>query len=106
MVAGWKKSFPTSTSEVEGMSSPVAVNVTGDPVSPVAEAVAVLGPATGPSVSTADAAPLAKVVAAGGAMVPFPAVTAHVTFVPATALPNWSLTVTWNGAGSASPTVP
>jgi hypothetical protein len=104
IVDGWKKSFSTATSDVVGMAVPVTENVTGEPESPALDAVAVLLPASGPRVSTACAMPLALVVELSGVMLPSPAVTAHVTAVPATGLPKLSRTTTWNGSGSSEPT--
>src|SRR5205823_5190466 len=68
---------------------PVAVNVTGLPVSPVAVAVSVFGPAVGPPVHDVTAAiPLAFVVTGVvGVTVPPPEATANVTLTPSTGLP-------------------
>ncbi len=84
---------------------PVAVNVTGLPVRPVAVAVTVFAPATVPSVHEVSVAiPLAFVttgVAVTGTMLPPPAVTVKVTATPATGLLSASRTSTEGGAATA-----
>src|SRR5207245_5150789 len=88
-------------------ATPVAVNVTGLPVRPVAVAVNVFGPAAVPSVQDVTAAiPLAFVsTAVVGLTVPPPVATAKVTATPATAFPLASFTITDGGMSTAVPTV-
>src|SRR5881396_1300306 len=79
---------------------PVAVNVTGLPVSPLAVAVSVLVPAVVPSVQLPTLAmPLALVVWLAPVMLPLPGATANVTVTPPTGLPPPSFTITdgWIG---------
>src|SRR3989441_5561121 len=75
---------------------PVAVNVTGLPVSPLDVAVSVFGPAVGPRDHDVTVAmPLVPVVTAVvGVTVPPPDVTANVTATPLTGLPLASCTIT------------
>src|SRR5207253_10114888 len=85
---------------------PVAVNVTGLPVSPVATAVNLLAPAVVLRVQLPTVAiPLASVVWFAPVMVPLPAATANVTATPDTGLPLASLTMTDGGIGTAVPAV-
>jgi hypothetical protein len=86
---------------------PVAVNVTGLPLRPVAVAVRVLLPATVPRVHVVGAAtPLLPVATAVvGTTVPPPEATANVTLVPATGLLKASCTITDGGVATAAPTV-
>src|SRR5213082_1314679 len=85
---------------------PVAVNVTGLPVSPLAVAVSVLVPAVVPSVQPPTAAmPLALVVWLAPVMLPLPAPTANVTDTPWTGLPFTSFTITAGGVATALFTV-
>src|SRR5690349_9376897 len=86
---------------------PVAVKVTGLPVSPAALAVSVFGPALVPRVHEVTAAiPLAPVVTAVvGATVPPPDATANVTATPATGLLFASRTITDGGVATAVFTV-
>src|SRR5437868_4505579 len=63
---------------------PVAVNVIGEPVRPLAFAVAVLAPAFGPSFSVLPACPCAVVVTVVADSVPPPDATANVTLYPET----------------------
>src|SRR5712692_4266935 len=86
---------------------PVAVNVTGLPISASAVAVKVFGPAVVPSVQEVTAAmPLAFVsTAVVGLTVPPPVATAKVTAMPATELPLASRTITDGGVATAVPTV-
>jgi hypothetical protein len=81
---------------------------TGDPVSPVAVAVAVSRstPATVPSVRIAESSPEELVNAASGAIDPPPAVTPQATATPATGFPNASVTRTTYGSASGVPTTP
>jgi len=67
---------------------PVAVNVTGLPVSPVAVAVSVLSPGSSPSVQDVVAIPLALLEVVTGFAVPPPPVTSNRTPTKATGLPN------------------
>jgi len=86
---------------------PVAVNVTGLPVSPATVAVTVFAPAFVPSVQLVSVAtPLAFVsTVVGGAMVPPPAVTANVTLTADTGTAPAPVTNTLGGAATAEPTV-
>jgi hypothetical protein len=86
---------------------PVAVNVTGLPVRPVAVALRVLVPATVPRVHVVTAAtPLLPVTTAVvGTTVPPPEASANVTLVPDTGLLNASRTMTDGGVATAVPTV-
>src|SRR5256885_4075089 len=71
-----------------GPMVPVAVNVTGLPVSPVAVAVSVLSPGSSPSVQDVVAIPLALLEVVTGFAVPPPPVTSNRTPTTATGLPN------------------
>src|SRR5947208_5476428 len=86
---------------------PVAVKVTGLPVSPVAAAVSEFGPAVGPSVHDVTAPiPLALVVTGVvGLTVPPPVATANVTRTPATGFPFASRTITDGATGTVVPAV-
>src|SRR5574341_1471954 len=83
-----------------------AVKVTGEPVSPVTEAVAACGPAAGPSVQVTLACPAASVGVAGAETLPPPAPLAQVTVAALTGLLYGSATRTVSACGSACPTVP
>ena len=84
---------------------PVALNVIGLPVSPVALAVNPFAPAVAPRRHDVSAAiPLAAVeIGAVGAITPPPAVTAQVTATPATALPLASRAMTEGGVATVAP---
>src|SRR5438093_6980991 len=83
---------------------PVAVNVTGLPVSPAAVAVSVFVPAVVPSVHDVTAAmPLPFVAPLVGLTVPPPDVTVNVTVTSATGLPAPSRTITDGGVATARP---
>jgi hypothetical protein len=100
--------FPAFTAiDVAVPAVPVAVNVTGLPVSPADVAVRVLVPAVVPRVQFVTAAtPLLPVrTAVVGATVPPPDATANVTLVLATGLLNWSVTKTAGGVVTAVPTM-
>ena len=86
---------------------PVAANVIGLPVSPVAVAISVFGPAVGPRVHDAAAAiPLAPVVTGVvGVAVPPPEATAKVTATPPTGFPFASRTITDGFTATAVPAV-
>src|SRR5439155_1057279 len=86
---------------------PVAVNVTGLSVMPVAVAVSVFGPAVVPSVHEVTVAiPLLPVVTGVvGLTVPPPDATVKVTARPATGLLNWSRTITDGSVVTAVPAV-
>lgn len=85
---------------------PVALNVTGLPVRPVAVAVKVLAPAVAPSVQEPTVAmPLALVIAAPPATLPPPDAAANVTLTPDTTLPFASLTITDGAIATALPAV-
>src|SRR5206468_6871309 len=86
---------------------PVAVNVTGLPVSEPEVAVSVFDPAVVPSVQLVTAAiPFAPVVTgAVGFTVPPPDATANVTEAPGTGLSNWSCTMTEGAIATAAPAV-
>src|SRR5256884_2635781 len=92
---------------VAAPGAPVAVNVTGLPVRPVAVAVREFAPAAVPSVQEVSAAtPLAFVrIGVAGLTLPLPAAGANVTETPATGLLNWSRTITAGGVATAVPTV-
>ena len=92
---------------VAAPGAPVAVNVTGLPVRPVAVAVSEFAPAAVPSVQEVSAAtPLAFVrIGVAGLTLPLPAAGANVTETPATGLLNWSRTSTAGGVATAVPTV-
>ena len=83
---------------------PVAVKVSGLPVSPVEVAVRVLVPAVGPSVQLPTVArPLAFVVRAFPVMLPPPDATAKVTLTLATGFPLASVTSTEGSTGNVVP---
>jgi len=88
-------------------NDPEALNVTGDPDSPVDVAVTVLlfVPVVGPNVKVVDALPSVPVEAEEADNDPPPAVTANVTLTPLTGLLLVSLTITTKGLASAVPTV-
>jgi hypothetical protein len=96
----------TSCDAAAGMA--VAVNVTGDPASPLTLAVAVLlfVPAVVPIVQVTDACPLASVVDVVADRVPPPAVVTHETATPGTPAPAEVVTRATSGWASAWPTVP
>src|SRR4051812_964023 len=82
----------------------VAANETGEPVRVPEVAVNACAPAAWPRVPVAEVAPSAAV---GAASVTLPvAGAAKVTAIPATPLPNESVTLTTNGWTNATPTVP
>src|SRR5439155_6001226 len=93
--------------ELAAPAVPVAVNVTGLPVSPLDVAVSVFGPAVGPRVHEVMAAiPLAFVLTgAVGLTVPPPEATANVTRTPATEFPFASRTITDGSTATAVPAV-
>src|SRR5207253_1466044 len=93
---------------VAAPAAPVAVNVTGLPVRPVAVAVREFGPAVVLSVHDVSAATPLAFVRTGvvGLTLPLPAAGANVTETPATGLLNWSRTITAGGVGTGVPTVP
>src|ERR1041385_4470014 len=84
---------------------PVAVKVTGLPVSPPDVAVRLFVPAVVPRVHDVTAAmPFALVVTGVvGLTVPPPEATAKVTATPATGLLNWSRTITDGGVATGVP---
>jgi hypothetical protein len=83
---------------------PVAVNVTGLPVSDPDVAVNVFAPAVALSVQLPTVAmPLPLVVWLPPVMVPFPGATAKVTATPPTGFPFASLTITDGGEATAVP---
>src|SRR5439155_778625 len=86
---------------------PVAVKVTGLPVSPVDVAVSEFGPAMGPKVhEVTSAIPLAFVVTGVvGVTEPPPDATANVTVTPATGLPFASCAITDGFTSTAVPAV-
>ena len=86
-------------------AAPVAVKVTGEPVSPGLVAVRVLAPAVVPSVQLPTVAmPEALVVAAAPVREPPPEATAKVTATPGTGAPRASVTSTLGGVVTAVPT--
>ena len=88
---------------------PVALNVTGLPLSPAAVAVTVFAPAVAPSVQLVNVAiPLAFVLTlagVAGTITPPPTVRVNVTTTPLTGLPPLSVTLTLGGADTAVCTV-
>ena len=94
-----------STSFVAAPAVPVAVNVTGLPVSPVAVAVSVLVPAVGLRVHDVSAAMPSAPVLTGvvGVTVPLPAAGVNVTATFATGFPLASFTITEGGGLTAVP---
>ena len=100
--------FPAFTAiEVAAPAVPVAAKVIGLPVSPLAVAVRLFGPAVGPSVHDVTVAiPFAPVVTgAVGTTVPPPEATANVTATAATGFPFPSFTMTEGGVATALPAV-
>jgi hypothetical protein len=91
-----------------GPAKPVALNVTGEPDSPVEVAVTVLllVPAVVPRVRVEEAFPSEPVVVLVTDREPPPEVTENATLTPLTALLLASLTITTNGLDSVIPTVP
>ena len=87
-----------------GPGVPVALKVTGLPVSPATVALSVLAPACWPSVQVLAAMPSLPVVTDAGETLPPPEATAQVTSTPETALPRASRTTTAGETGSALPT--
>jgi hypothetical protein len=87
-------SVPAFAMFAAGPATVVAENVSGDPVSPAAVAVAVFVVSVLDTLNTVLAIPEASLVAVAGVTEPPPAVTANVTVVPDTALPNASVTLT------------
>src|SRR5439155_7946909 len=98
---------PLSAIELAAPVVPVAVKVTGLPVSVPEVAVSVFGPAVVPSVHEVTAAiPLAPVVTGVvGVTEPPPDATANVTLTPPTGLPCASRTITEGATGTAVPAV-
>jgi hypothetical protein len=83
---------------------PVALNVTGLPVRPAADAVTVFAPAVVPNVQLVSVAiPLAFVTTVLGDTVPPPAVAANVTVTPATGAEAASVTNTLGAVVTAVP---
>src|SRR3954469_8593960 len=82
----------------------VAANEIGEPVSVPDAAVKVWAPAVWPSVPVAEVVPSAAVGAAAGTLPVAGA--AKTTALPATALPNESVTLTTKGCARARATVP
>src|SRR5207249_863033 len=98
---------PLSAIELAAPVVPVAVKVTGLPVSPLAVAVSEFGPTVGPSVHDVTAAiPFPPVVTGVvGLTVPPPEATANVTLTPATGFPFASRTITDGSTATAVPAV-
>src|SRR2546430_14502844 len=85
---------------------PVAMKVTGLPVSPAAAAVSVFAPTVVLRVQLPTVAmPPASVVWLAPVMLPFPGVTAKVTATPGTGLPLASFTITEGAICTAVPAV-
>ena len=99
--------FDTNADAAPGV--PVALNVTGLPLSPAAVAVTVFAPAVAPSVQLVNVAiPLAFVLTlagVAGTITPPPTVRVNVTTTPLTGLPPLSVTLTLGGADTAVCTV-
>src|SRR5712691_9483931 len=105
-VAVWP--LPALTAMLPALPAvPVAVKVTGLPVSPDAVAVRVFTPALVPSVQdvTAASPPAVVVTGAVGFTVPPPVATANVTATPETGFPLASVTITDGATGTAVPAV-
>jgi hypothetical protein len=87
---------------------PVAVKVTGEPVSPATVAVSVFAPAVVPKVQSGLVAipALSVLTAFEDAIDPAPPLTLKVTPTPLTALPCASVTTTEGAVATAVPTVP
>ena len=89
LVYCWSVRISLFVTCVAAPTVPVALKVTGLPVSPLADAESVLEPAVFPSVhAVAAATPLASVVTGVGSTAPPPDATANVTETPATGLLN------------------
>src|SRR5262249_17371784 len=95
-----------TTSFVAVAAFAVAVNVTGDPVKPVALAVTVCVLAVGPSVHVVCANPLDSVVAVVVRIEPPPDATANVPATPATPTPSDALTLATSGCATGFPANP
>ena len=100
---GLKELLTNDTAAAGGVA--VAVNTTGEPVSPFTLAVSVCVPVLGPSVRVTEATPLLPVTGAVEETEPLPS-TAHVTATPDLALPCPSLTSTLWGVARAVLTEP
>ena len=105
-----RRSVPTSADcpSPETISSTVAlpedtiwVNVTGDPASPGALAVACCTPAAAPSVRSTEASPSLPVVVEGA--LTLPASAAQAIGTPEIGLPKASVTCTTSGSASVAP---
>ncbi len=93
---------PTVTESVSDAVTTDAVNLIGEPVSPVAVAVIVSLPAVAPAVSNVCARPVAPDADLSEAGTVRPRTEAQVTVSPATPLPNWSLIFTTSGEPKAA----
>src|SRR5207249_1352923 len=98
---------PLSAIELAAPVVPVAVKVTGLPVSPLAVAVSEFGPTVGPSVHDVTAAIPFPPVVTGVVGVDGPRAEegANVTLTPATGLPFASCTITEGGVATVVPAV-
>src|SRR5439155_460663 len=98
---------PLSAIELAAPVVPVAVKVTGLPVSPLAVAVSEVRPTVGQGVHDVTAASPFPVVVTGvvGLTVPPPEATANVTLTAATGLPFASCTITEGGVATVVPAV-
>ncbi len=85
---------------------PVALNVTGEPVSPATVAVAVCAPTVAPSVQLIVARPEALVTDVAADTLPPPVTMAQFTVTPATGAADALVTLTTIGLASAVLTVP
>ena len=99
--------FVVSTTRVGAPTAPVALKVTGLPLSPVAVADTEFAPGVPPSVHDVSVAiPSALVFTTAGlagAMLPPPLTTANVTLKPDTGVPCASVTSTRGGEATAAP---
>src|SRR5438045_1937054 len=82
----------------------VAAKVADAPPAMLAVTPGEQAPAWAPSVHRVCARPAASVGPLAGVVKPQPGAAVHVTVVPLTTLPNWSVTRTTSGCGSGVPT--
>src|SRR5216683_7630426 len=97
---------PTVTLAVSGAVTAVALNTTGEPVSPFTFAVSVWVPALGPRVRVTEATPLLPVTGDIDDTEPPPLPTTHVTVTPAFPFPCASITSTVCGVARVVLTEP
>jgi hypothetical protein len=104
LIAALWPSPPAGERVLTVAATAVPLKTTGDPAAPLNVAWADWEPDTVPSVQMLLARPFASVTADVGLREP-PEAVDQVTVVPEAGVP-FSLTTTWSGSGSASPTVP